>query len=186
MYCPRCGQTQTNQEVKFCSRCGFLMAGLMQVVVQGGLPQAIIENNDPNAISPRKRGLKQGGLLFLSGFIIVPLLGLLTAFLNIEPFFPAIAAILTFLAGFLWMVYSLIFQSGVPTSQSHSIIETIKHDLTGKTPTQKSLPAQQTEPIPADFQPALGNWRETADLQLTSVTEETTRTLKDKTFHQNS
>ncbi len=182
MYCPRCGQEQHNKQTKFCSRCGFLMSGMSEIVEKGGLPKAIIENTDPNAISPRKRGLKQGALLFMSGFIIVPILAMITIFLDAEPFAVVLGMLLTFLSGFLWMVYSMIFNSGNPTLQNQSIVETIKQDLTGKTTAQKSLPAQQTEPVSTIYDPPTGNWRETADLQPTSVTEETTKTLDKKTF----
>ncbi len=30
MYCPRCGQQQISDEMKFCSRCGLPMSGLAE------------------------------------------------------------------------------------------------------------------------------------------------------------
>lgn len=185
MYCPRCGQEQVNEDTRFCSRCGFLMEGMIEVVSNGGLPQEVLDKKHPEAMSPRRRGLKQGGLLFLSGGVIVPILGVLTAMMNGEGYVVGIAAILTFLAGILRMIYALVFQSGVPTLENESIVDTYKKDLLGKTASEneKALPPQQTEPIPDSYQaPNAGNWRATEDLQPTSVTEETTRTLNKKTF----
>lgn len=183
MYCPRCGQQQQNNDTRFCSRCGFLMTGMLEVVDNGGLPKSIIDKHDPNAISPRRKGLMQGGKLMLSGFVIVPILGVLTAMMNGEGFVVGIAAILTFLAGFVRMIYALIFQSGTPTTATNDgAVETIKQELIGKIKQDKALPPQQTEPITNVYQPPAGNWRETSDLQQTSVTEDTTKTLHKKTF----
>lgn len=182
MFCPRCGQPQQkNNQTRFCSQCGFSMTGMDEIIASGGLPEIFAEKFDPNAISPRKRGIKQGALLFLSGFIIVPLASILTIILDVEPYGAVAAAIFTFLAGFLWMVYSLIFQSGVPTPSSEGIVETIRQDLTGKKSSEKSLPSAETaETAQEAFRPAAGNWRETADLHPSGVTNETTKTLDKK------
>lgn len=184
MYCPRCGQEQPNERTRFCSRCGFLMEGMAEIVGNGGLPKAFLDKQDPHAVSPRKRGLKQGALLFMSGFIIVPILTMITIMLDAEPFAVVISAVLTFLAGFLWMIYSLIFQSGVPELADEGIIDTIRQDLSGRIRNQETLPAGEPEPASADYAPPAGNWRETAGLGRGSVTEETTRTLDEKTFPQ--
>jgi hypothetical protein len=157
------------------------MTGLSEIVKQGGLPKEILEQHDPNAISPRRRGLKQGGLMFLSGILIVPILGILTSMVNGEGYFVGIAAILTFLGGIIRMIYALVFESGVPTLENEGLVENLKKDLLGKQ-SQKALPPQQTEPISTEYQPPAGHWRETADLQPTSITDNTTKTLKDKTF----
>ncbi len=177
MYCPRCGQQQASEETRFCSRCRFLMQGMRDVIENGGLPRDIVDQADPYASSPRKRGLKQGGLLMLSSMILVPLVAMLTLIIDAEPFAIAITAIITFWGGFLRIVYALLFQSGVPTTQDLSFVESVRRDLTGKTGTPQALPPQQSEPIPGSYAPPAGEWKETNELQPTSVTEETTRTL---------
>lgn len=116
------------------------MDGMSEIIDHGGLPEAILEKRDPNAISPRRRGLKQGGLLFLSGFVIVPVLGIFTAMFNGEGFLVGLAAILTFLAGFIRMIYALVFQSGIPTLEDEGMVETLKNDLLGRASAQKALP----------------------------------------------
>ncbi|MGI8542604.1 MAG: zinc ribbon domain-containing protein [Aridibacter sp.] len=182
MYCPRCGQEQQNKSIRFCSRCGFLMMGMNDVVAEGGLPKVITEKYDPNTISPRKRGIKQGALVFFSGFIVVPFAVMISIMLRVEPFGVVAAAVLTFLTGFLWMLYSFLFQSSVPTISSQSIAETIKNDLTGKQDNQIILPPKQTETVSDVFEWSAGNWRETTDLQPSSVTEHTTKTLNEKSL----
>ena len=40
MYCPRCGQQQVSEEIKFCSRCGFPLGLVSEIIMHGGfLPQ---------------------------------------------------------------------------------------------------------------------------------------------------
>ena len=180
MYCPRCSQEKVNEGSKFCSRCGFLMEGMKDVVIKGGLPKAILDQSDPNAISPRWAGVKQGGLLMLSSLILVPLLGILTAIFNGEGFIVGITAIITFWGGFLRILYALIFQSGIRTTEKESFTESVKHTLTGQTQKQKVLPPQQSVPISQSYQPPIGKWRETNDLQPSSVTEEKTQSLNNQ------
>ncbi len=47
MHCPRCGQQQVSEETKFCSRCGFQLAIVTELLANGGvLPQlAALQKN---------------------------------------------------------------------------------------------------------------------------------------------
>lgn len=181
MYCPRCGQQQQNINSRFCSRCRFLMSGMDEVVQKGGLPRQVLKETNPEAISPRRRGLKQGALLFLSGIIIVPLMAIFIEMINGVEEIIGFAAILTFVLGLVRMVYAL-FQSGIPTVENEGIVDTLKHDLIGKKLNEKALPPQQSQPIQDVYQPPAGNWRETADLQQAKSSEKQTKTLHNKTF----
>ena len=35
MYCPNCGQQQISDEMRFCSRCGLALSGLMEWLAGG-------------------------------------------------------------------------------------------------------------------------------------------------------
>ena len=37
MYCPKCGQQQISDEMKFCSRCGLALSGLADWLAGGGV-----------------------------------------------------------------------------------------------------------------------------------------------------
>ena len=67
MFCPQCGQQQVTGVIRFCSRCGFPMDGVIQLLGSGGILPAYRSPDEPVPISPRRKGVKQGGLLLLSG-----------------------------------------------------------------------------------------------------------------------
>lgn len=180
MHCPRCGQQQISQETRFCSRCGFLLTGIAQVIENDGIvPQ---QNSTFFASgSPRRRGVMQGVFFFLLTFLFVPLGGILTAFLNIPPFLPAISAILFLVGGLLRIVYALMFESGVPGGK------TLEEKVFSGTPILASkekageLPPAQSIPVHIYAPPpGAGNWRDTNDLAPApgSITDGTTKLLE--------
>lgn len=178
MFCPRCGLEQLNNNTRFCSRCGFLMEGMLEVVLNGALPPKLFERTDPKAVSPKKKGVNQGGLLMLSGVVIVPLLGALSELLNFDTTIIGIAAIITFLGGFVRILYALIFESGVPViSEDEGLLDTVKQNLIEKAKGKKELSPSQSVPASAYIPPEQGNWRNTNDLAQAGITENTTKLL---------
>lgn len=181
MHCPRCGQQQVSNETRFCSRCGFLLTGIAQVIANDGLVPNQQSNTFFAAGSPRRRGVMQGVFFFLLTFLFVPLTAIFSAFLGIEPFLPAILAILFFVGGMLRVVYALMFESGVPGGK------TLEEKVLSGTPILVSkekageLPPAQSIPVNVYAPPPLaGHWRDTNDLAPTpgSVTDNTTKLLQ--------
>src|SRR5262245_12940979 len=116
MFCPQCGQQQASGMIRFCSRCGFPLDGVIQLLGNGGMLPVYRNPEEPVPVSPRRKGVKQGGLLFLSGAVIVPLLGVMASysgsgFLEV---LTAFAAILCFVGGPLRMLYAAIFEEPAP------------------------------------------------------------------------
>ena len=177
MFCPQCGQQQVSGIVRFCSRCGFPMDGVIQLLGTGGMVPAYRPSDEPVQISPRRKGVKQGGLLLLSGILIVPILGLFASFSNAA--FPqllaALAAIICFIGGPLRMLYAGLFEEGAPRPMQ----------MYGPPPLamqqQFAPPRQNTALPPPPPVRAPANWRgrpNTAELEgRPSVTENTTRLL---------
>jgi len=121
MYCPQCGQQQVPGTVRFCSRCGFPLDGVMQLLGSGGMLPAYRDPDAPKEISPRRKGVKQGGMLFLLGAILVPILGLFASYIH-GPFpeiLAGLAAIICFLGGPLRMLYAALFEEGAPSPVLH-------------------------------------------------------------------
>ncbi len=179
MYCPICGQQQISEETRFCSRCGFLLTGVAEVVAKGGALPQFINPTNPKAMSPRKKGVKQGGRLLLAGLILVPLIAILAEAFNFNETIIAIVAILTFWGGLLRMIYAALFESSDPNEKTleENVTNSAK-TLLGKKKAPNALPPHQSIPASDYIPPTQANWRDTNDLAQPSVTEETTKLLE--------
>lgn len=179
MFCPRCGQEQTSEQTRFCSRCGLLMSGMQEIIANGGVLQ--VYDNTPKTPSARRRGVKQGGAMILLGAFVVPMLGVLSNIFMYSTDVVGLAAIIFFLGGFLRLIYAAIFESGNPADKTleENVMETAQK-LMNKKKNAAELPPQQSIPVNNYVPPMQGSWRETNDLTPTSVTDNTTKLL-DKT-----
>lgn len=180
MFCPQCGQQQVTGVIRFCSRCGFPLDGVIQLLGNGGMLPTYRASDEPAPISPRRRGVKQGGVLLLSGALIVPILAMFASYIN-APFLEillALAAIVCFVGGPLRMLYAALFEEPAPNPfrPSH-----------GPPAQQMYAPQQYVPPAPNHALPppsarSAGSWRPrptTAELaNPPSVTENTTRLLE--------
>ena len=178
MFCPQCGQQQATGAVRYCSRCGFPLDGVIHLLSNGGmLPVYRNADEPPPQISARRRGVKQGGILILSGAVIVPILGVLAGYSNAAflEILTAFAAILCFVGGPLRMLYAAVFEEGAPKPVSH-----MRPYIPAPMPShQFTPPMHQSALPPPPVQPPVG-WRRPITAELTnppSVTENTTRLL---------
>jgi hypothetical protein len=178
MFCPQCGQQQVTGVIRFCSRCGFPLDGVIQLLSTGGVLPAYRASDEPVPISPRKKGVKQGGLLILLGAVIVPILVMFDSFSHGSTFLEilaALAAIICFIGGPLRMLYAAVFEEGAP-----------KPIRAYGPPAPMHMPQQfgphvQTPALPPPVARPQPSWRNrpvTAELvNPPSVTENTTRLL---------
>lgn len=181
MYCPRCGQEQPREKVKFCTRCGFSITAVTELITREGEFSTFLKSGQPKSNTPREKGLKQGGILFLSGFLIVPIiLVLVVSITGMGDNLVLIPAFITFLGGILRMIYALLFESNEETEKpiQDSIYQTAPTSL-NKNRKSESLSAGQPIPTSNYIQPLVGRWRDTNDLNsVSSVVESTTNQLK--------
>ncbi len=193
MNCPRCGQLQIDENTRFCSRCGFLLTAVAAILANDGNFPQFLPNASANAISPRKRGLKQGVLLIFSGAVLVPLMAIISMAINIDPTLTAITAILTFVGGILRVIYALLFEDGKPqfTNQTQTsilpnlaAISNSARNMMNPPPNISALPPQSTDfssASPVYQPPTQRKWQETNELvQPPSVTENTTKFLENQ------
>jgi len=185
MFCPQCGQQQVTGVIRFCSRCGFPLDGVIQLLSSGGVLPAYRASDEPVQISPRRKGVKQGMLLFLLGVLIVPILAMFASFSSaVFPQMLAIlAAIICFVGGPLRMFYAAVFEEGAPKP-----IRPYGPPLHMHTPQQfiPQAPTPALPPPPARQPPSWRTRPTTAELaNPPSVTENTTRLLdkEDRTDH---
>jgi hypothetical protein len=133
--------------------------------------------DEPMPVSPRKKGVKQGGLLLLSGALIVPILAMFASFSSfvLPEMLAALAAIICFIGGPLRMLFAAVFEEGAPkpvrvypSAPMHMPQQFAQHAPS------PALPPPSVRPQPS--------WRprpNTAELvSPPSVTENTTRLLE--------
>lgn len=178
MFCPQCGQQQVTGAVRFCSRCGFPMDGVIQLLGTGGALPAYRSADEPVPISPRRKGVKQGAVLLLSGIVLVPILGTLANFSDSRFFeiLAILAALICFIGGPMRMLFAALFEEGAarPIRQYGPPIPTHVPQQFG---VHGQAPALAPPPVHAP-----SSWRRrpnTAELvNPPSITENTTRLLE--------
>ncbi|HEX8493064.1 MAG TPA: hypothetical protein VF658_09505 [Pyrinomonadaceae bacterium] len=185
MHCPQCGQQQVSGELRFCSRCGFPLAGVNELLATGGNLPSLEVPTGKGRHSPRYEGVRQGVIMFFLGAVIVPLLGILYSFQGndsslLEILVP-ISAVLFFVGGFVRILYALIFEEG--TTPSAHLQNTSLPYVPPVASSQLSAGARGTALPPAQSIP-VSSWRQphnTAEIvRPPSVTENTTRLLNDQ------
>lgn len=115
MYCPRCSQQQVTDDVSFCSRCGFQLGVVKELLVtEGALPARAIDFQS-GFLSPGRKGARLGAKLIFFSLISLPLFFALSfIFDSPGPFWPPA---MTFLAGLMFVLYARIFGEDILPSK---------------------------------------------------------------------
>ena len=179
MYCPQCGQLQVSDVTRYCSRCGFPLDGVAAVLASGGaIPTRYVQPGNQKP-SPRTKGVRQGAMLMLSSFLVVPIVAILTV--NIDLFYPvshiiiSLTALFCFVGGLLRMLYALLMEDSTPQMD----LEQIGSYAPTPTPQfDRSVHKAALPPAAANQTPSWRPRPNTAEIyQPPSITENTTRLL---------
>jgi uncharacterized protein with PQ loop repeat len=179
MHCPRCGQQQVTNDTKFCSRCGFQLGLVAELLNNGGfLPQLAELYKSKSTRFTRKNGIIFSILWFIFFVMMVP------AFFGIanEDESAAVSAVFGVFTTMMLLVVSLAFLKKPSRGfelPGADVNTTRPAHLNAGMPMQ-GLPPQQAQPA-ASYMPPEAGWRapETGDLQRpASVVEGTTKLLK--------
>lgn len=179
MYCPKCGQSQVSAEVRFCSRCGFPLVAVGEMLMAGGLPPVQAQsgqNFGAAQVSPRRRGMKQGAGIFLVGIFLLPFFGIMHEVIGLPEEFMALSAIVM-MAAILRLIYAAFFEDGAPRAPKyHAPPQPFMPPLASRlhAPAQESLPPAQTQGVPSYRQPQVDTGQ---IMHPPSVTDHTTRLL---------
>ncbi|MGD9561017.1 MAG: hypothetical protein AB7F88_02210 [Pyrinomonadaceae bacterium] len=177
MHCPRCGQQQVSSETKFCSKCGFQLDLVAEVLEHGGTLPQLASAGQKRTIFNKKNGVGFG-LLWLVMFLFF---AVIWEILDADPM-PEICVATGFFGSFAILVGSLIMLPSSRGSIRGKISGAIRPrpaTLPG-TPGAEALPPPQQEPVGFYTAPQ-GAWRtpETGELaERGSVIENTTKLLK--------
>ncbi len=116
MYCPKCGQQQVADNVRFCSRCG-LPIGEVSEWMAGGAALAVLEEAaSPALISPKRKNIRRGAkLMFMSAVLLPVFFGIS---LLVDGPGPLIVPFTIFLAGLSLYLYARLFGEELPPAKS--------------------------------------------------------------------
>jgi len=179
MHCPRCGQQQVTEETKFCSRCGFQLGLVAELLAHGGvLPQLAELYKGKGTWFTRKNGVIFTVLWFIFFVMMVP------AFFGIADVEEAAAVSAVF--GVFSTIMLLIISLGLLKKTPKAYQQMSMEAQVGAVPLYPqahqpgALPPQQQHPASTYAAPQ-GGWRtpDTGELvERGSVIENTTKLLK--------
>lgn len=187
MYCPKCGQQQVPEEVRFCSRCGFPLGPVSELLSQGGSASLFPMGGASSELSPRQKGIRQGAIMMLSTLLIVPVvIFLLVAMLGMPGELIPLTAVLLFMGGLMRILYAVFLEDNDSGSKPNAM----PHYIPPPMPQARlSTPARGSALPPANSAPAPA-WRRPVDtselVSPPSVTENTTRLLDERPDQQSS
>ena len=178
MHCPRCGQQQISDQTKFCSRCGFQLGLVAELLENGGfLPQLAELYKGKTTIFSRKNGLIFTVLWFIFFVMMMP------AFFGIADAEEAagVSAVFGIFSSIMLLIISLALLKRAPKAYELAAHQMPPPAAMYGNPAMGALPPQQSQPV-STYVPPEGSWRapDTGDLARRpgSVTEGTTKLLK--------
>lgn len=122
MFCPNCSQQHLPNEVKFCSRCGFHLAPVSQLINSNGM--TFVQSNVSKERLPliKRKELRTGAkLIFASFFLVVPSFIMAGIF---DSGLPLLIIPLTFLLGLAQISYYFFFgESILPLKEQNQSFE---------------------------------------------------------------
>lgn len=179
MFCPRCSQEQISEQTKFCSRCGFPLVLVAEVLAHDGFLPQLAEANANKSYWTRKNGLLFAFFWFmLFCLIMAPMFGVM----DIDVL-AGMSAILGTMGGIFLAVFSLVYLK--KESKNDEIYNQALPNYKSRNLYQAQpnvLPPQQHQTAQSYVSPT-DKWKapDTGELvQPGSVTDGTTRLLKNQ------
>lgn len=111
MYCPQCGQQQVSSNARFCSRCGFSLTFVMELLANNGVPAPRETEAQENKIPSRQTRRRIWAKLIFFSIVLVPLFIPLS--IAIDSPAPLVIPLLMFFLGLTGEIYSRIFREDV-------------------------------------------------------------------------
>jgi hypothetical protein len=173
MYCPKCGQQQISDEMRFCSRCGLPLSGLAEWIAGGALPaKRTGEITTTAPLTRRRKGIRRAAkLMFFSG-VLIPVF--LVISLVIDEGAPMIFPFMLFFVALVMMLYARLFSDNTNLANDPSLSNAAAQtSALPSSSTRTSLPPAANMPLPTAGRHEV----RTNELARPSVTENTTRLL---------
>ncbi len=177
MRCPQCSQQLTSDKIRFCTRCGFALNDVTELLVPNSHE---IKGERKNKIG---KGVRQGLALFLFGLVLISVLAILRDMDIVPQIFVKIAALVFCVGGAVRMAYPFLYGEGVSYKKKDVSLEyeAATQSLVGANAAGNLLPQAQGSPL-IIF--GARNYDTAEILQPSSVTENTTKLLKNDLLEQ--
>ncbi len=177
MYCPRCSQLQISEEIKFCSRCGFPLGLVSEILAHGGFLPQLADLYKSKKIVTRRNGL----IFSLFWFLIFVVVLALVAITDGPGELISSLVLLGTVGSLMMVIASFLILKKEPVKlelPNHKISNRSIHNIHGTQ--QTALPPTQSQPAQSYIPPA-NSWKapntgEFAEPQ--SVIEGTTKLLR--------
>jgi hypothetical protein len=173
MFCPQCGQQQVSQETRFCSRCGFQMGLVSQLLAYGGFLPQLAELGKTKKFFTKKTGVIFSVFWFIIFTMFFPALFGIAG----EDEAAGVSAVIGVFGTLMMLIGSLAL---LPSSKTTQLSATPEMPLPLHQPVMHgALPSLQSQPV-SSYAPPASSWRapDTGELaDRGSVTENTTRLL---------
>lgn len=180
MYCPRCGQQQATDDMKYCSRCGMPLGLIPEIILNNGtLPRLeYLMSQKPTLFA--RIFTKRNGVVFSSLWALTFLF--LTILAGIADGDEAIAffAVFGFISTIMLLIISLAFFRSSKIDKNLNELKPInRNEIPSGDLSQTALPPSQAQPA-SFYAPPTGSWRaETGEVKRPpSVTDPTTKLLQ--------
>ena len=177
MFCPNCGQQQVSPEIKFCSRCGFPLGLVSEILAHGGFLPQLAELYKSKHLFSRRNGLIFSLFWFL---IFVLILTPLSGVADLDDL-AGVFAIIGTMGAITMCIASLLILKKEPEKFDMPQLQGANSAVKNVYGTnQSALPPQQTQPAQNYAAPA-NAWKAANTGELvrpSSVTENTTKLLK--------
>jgi hypothetical protein len=116
MFCPQCSQQQLSENVRFCSRCGFSLRIVAELIENDG---SLVERPTREAeshLSPRQKGVRLGALMMLTSLLIALVQALMPTLVD-KLVVLAAPVVICFFVGFVRLFYAVFFEDGTKRPQ---------------------------------------------------------------------
>lgn len=168
MYCPKCGQQQISDEMRFCSRCGLALSELAEWLAGGSLPVKRADEEPKVTVSRRRKNMRRAAKLMFFSVVLFPIFLMIAAAENEAAALMPVAML--FFVSLAWMLYARIFMDNAARVTSRSV----QTSTLGSPPYRAPLPPATTPPISNIGRQQV---RTNELAQPPSVTEHTTKLL---------
>lgn len=177
MFCPKCGQRQAADDVRYCSACGFPLNVVSDVLAGGGqLHWRPPEPAGPRPLTSRRKGVRQGAMMMLSTLLVMPIVIFLgVAILDLPDVLIPLAGAVCIFGGLFRILYALFFEEDAPRAAPSAAQGYVPPPAP---PNYLGTPAQNSA-LPPRAAPPHRHRYNTGELveRPPSVTENTTRLL---------